>query len=338
LEKHLYNAAFAQKEYVAVLSESRSGIALPPADLQRIDAMLSPLIKRGQSLNHVYASHADALMVSEKSIYHYMDMGLFSAKSLDLPRKVRFRPRKSHHSSFKVEPACRKNRSFSDYCSFMRQHPDVPVVQLDSVEGRKGGKVLLTIHFVSSECMLAFLRDYNDAASVTYIFNSLYEDLGAAVFRRLFPVCLTDNGSEFSNPTAIELDNQHQQRTRIFYCDPSAPYQKGSAENNHALIRRVLPKGHPLDALTQEDINRVMSHVNAVKRLKLGNHSPYEVFTPSYFSRKTRSGALTAVSCKISLVSYAGIPLRQLHRLRLFADRNKFYKKNLFFYLRYCMP
>ena len=29
----------------------------------------------------------------------------------------------------------------------------------------------------------------------------------------------------------------------MFYCDANAPYQKGSCENNHELIRRIIPKG-----------------------------------------------------------------------------------------------
>ncbi len=67
----------------------------------------------------------------------------------------------------------------------------------------------------------------------------------------LLTTTLGDNGSEFSNPSAIELDLQGNQRTRIFYCDPQAPYQKGAAENNHSLIRRIIPKGTSLDCFTQ---------------------------------------------------------------------------------------
>ena len=56
----------------------------------------------------------------------------------------------------------------------------------------------------------------------------------------LFKVCLADNGTEFSNPRAIEYDRQGNLRTHIFYCDPSSPYQKGSAERNHEFIRLSL--------------------------------------------------------------------------------------------------
>lgn len=90
--------------------------------------------------------------------------------------------------------------------------------------------------------MLAFLRDYNDSQSVIDIFNRLYLELRPDRFMELFKVCLADNGSEFSNPSAIEFDDQCNRRTFVFYCDPSAPYQKGSAERNHEFIRCFIPK------------------------------------------------------------------------------------------------
>lgn len=93
--------------------------------------------------------------------------------------------------------------------------------------------------------MLAFLRDPNDALSVIDIFEKMYLELCPDRFQKLMPVLLADNGTEFSNPSAIELDRQENPRTRMFYYDHSAPYQKGSAECNHELIRCFFPKGPP---------------------------------------------------------------------------------------------
>jgi len=50
---------------------------------------------------------------------------------------------------------------------------------MDSVVGTKGGKVLLTIHFVESSLMLAFLRDANTSQSIIDIFNALDRILGS---------------------------------------------------------------------------------------------------------------------------------------------------------------
>ena len=130
--------------------------------------------------------------------------------------------------------------------------------------------------------MLAFRREYNDSQSVIDIFNQLYELLGHDQFTCLFRVCLPDNGSEFSNPKAIEFNDQQLRRTRIFYCDPSAPYQKGSAERNHEFIRMFIPKGTDIGLYNQAQINLMMDHINSYCRESLGNRSPYETFAFLY--------------------------------------------------------
>lgn len=282
LEKHLYSAAAAQNEYEMVRSETRSGICISEQEALQLDAFFSPLIRKGQSIHHICVSNPASVMFSEKTIYNYVDAGIFSARNIDLPRKVSYKPRKSAHDSFKVDKSCRVGRTYVDYLDFLSGWPDCPVVEMDSVVGRKGGKVLLTLHFVKTEFMLAFLRDRNTAASVFHVFESLYWELRPDRFMKLFPLLLTDNGSEFSDPYSIEMDDENNLRTRIFYCDPSAPYQKGAAENNHEFIRRILPKGTSFDELSQEDVSLMMNHINSYKRANLGDHSPYEMFRLFY--------------------------------------------------------
>ena len=154
---------------------------------------------------------------------------------------------------------------------------------MDTVIGKQGGKCLLTIHFVNTSFMLAFLREHNDAQSVIDIFNNLQKELTIDKFKELFPLILTDNGSEFSNPTEIEFDMKTGKlRTQIFYCHPSSPFEKGSCEVNHELLRRILPKGISFNNLNQEDINLIMSHINSYKRKKLNNESPYSIFSKLY--------------------------------------------------------
>lgn len=106
--------------------------------------------------------------------------------------------------------------------------------------------------------MLAFLRDANNSQSVIDIFEKLYPELRPDVFMTLMPLLLGDNSSEFSNPKALEFDRQGNRRTHVFYCDASAPYQKGSAERNHEFIRMFIPKGTPMENDTQEDISLMM--------------------------------------------------------------------------------
>ena len=277
LEKRLYSAKDAQKEYTQVLSESRTGTTLSEAEIRHLDELVSPLIRQKQSPHHICVTNLDSIMVSERTIYRLIDSRILTAMNIDLPRKVRFSARKQT-VHMKVDKACRINRDYKCYTSFMEEHPDTPVTQLDSVEGKKGGKVLLTIHFVKAEMMLAFLRDHNDSQSVIDIFEHLYTLFGHETFQNLFRVCLADNGSEFSNPKAIEFNALGIQRTRMFYCNPSAPYQKGSAERNHEFIRYFIPKCTDFEPYTLTDIKLMMDHINSYRRESLGNKSPYEMF------------------------------------------------------------
>lgn len=152
---------------------------------------------------------------------------LFDVRNIDLPRKVRFRERYKK-PEFKVDKGCRIGRSYKEFEHFMEQNPDIPVVQMDSVIGTVGGKCLLPIHFVEPSLMLAFLRDANTSQFVIDVFNALDRILGPELFEMLFPVILTDNGSEFSNPRAIEYRREapgrsSYHRTNVFYCDAGSP-------------------------------------------------------------------------------------------------------------------
>lgn len=69
---------------------------------------------------------------------------------------------------------------------------------------------------------------------------------------------------------------------KLFYCDSYCSCQKPHVERNHREIRRVLEHGTSFNALTQDDINLVMSHVNSYTREWLGNKSPYDVFVERY--------------------------------------------------------
>ena len=283
LKKLFYHAQEAHLRCREHISDSRSGILCNELDLERINALVTPLVKNGQSIHQIYESNRDELMCSEKTLYNYIDACLLDVRNIDLPRKVKYRPRYKK-PEFKVDRACRNGRTYKDFQAFMEKHPDATVVQMDSVCGNQGGKVLLTIHFVATSFMLAFIRDANTARSVTEIFDLLYRVLGHENFTKLFPVILTDNGSEFSDPLSIEFgpDRKSRRRTYVFYCDPSSPHQKGACEVNHELIRRIVPKGKSFDDYTQDDIFLMMDHINSYKRKKLNNRSPYDAFSFYY--------------------------------------------------------
>ena len=282
LEKSFYKAAYAQKEYSLTLSESRSGLNMTEEELAQINSIVSPLILNGQSIHHICASNPELITCCEKTLYRLADSGLLNAKNIDMVRKVRFRPRRKKSIELKVDKTCRIGRTYDDFLAFMKNNPDLPLTELDSVEGTKGGAVLLTVHCVTHKLQLAFKRSCNNAASVADAINWIYDTIGPELFTRIFPVLLCDNGSEFSDPKSLEFDKNGNLRTHVFYCNASSPHQKGSCENNHEFIRRIIPKGTDITPVSTAHIFLMMSHINSYGRPDLGDKSPYEAFSFMY--------------------------------------------------------
>lgn len=282
LRKQVYDAKEAQKAYETNRSDSRIGIDLTPEELRRLDDIITPLIRQGQSIHQICVNNADDIMCDERSIYNYVDAGILSVGNIDLPRKVRYRKRRKK-KVVHVDKLCHVGRTYEDFQKFMEKYPDLNVVEMDSVEGTRDSlKVLLTLFFRDCSLMLAFLREANTARSVTDIFNALYDKIGRETFMKLFPVILTDRGSEFTDPAAIEFDKDGNRRTYVFYCDPQRSSQKGSIEVTHEFIRRILPKGTSFKDLTQDQVNLMMSHINSYSRKKLNDRSAYQLFSFFY--------------------------------------------------------
>jgi IS30 family transposase len=98
---------------------------------------------------------------------------------------------------------------------------------MDTVKGvRESGKRLLTMIFRKNSVMLLFLMPDGTAESVKQVFDYLEYGLGIERFHRLFPVILTDNGSEFKKTAELEYDEDLLPRTSLYYCDPMVSWQK----------------------------------------------------------------------------------------------------------------
>jgi IS30 family transposase len=143
-EKHHYRAKVAQANYKDVLVSSREGIGISATQLNTLDGLISPLIIKGQSIAHIYSSHKHEIACSERTLYNYFDMNAFTARNIDLPRKVRYKPRKK----VKLPKKCasyRIGRTYEDFNAYLDSNPGTSVVEMDTVIGRKGEKVLLTL-------------------------------------------------------------------------------------------------------------------------------------------------------------------------------------------------
>jgi IS30 family transposase len=159
----------------------------------------------------------------------------------------------------------------------LKNQPNLNVVEMDVVEGVKGGKVFLTMMFRNCSLMLIFLLESKTQHEVERVFNEMMFFLGVEEFKKLFPVILTDGGSEFQNPYALESSIYSGKRTSIYYCDPYSSWQKGMLEKNHEYIRLVLPKGTSFNDLDHQDVMLLQDNINSEARDSLNGCSPFKL-------------------------------------------------------------
>ena len=287
LDKYFYRATRAEKDYRYHLSESRKGINMDENELFNLAYLICPLIRKGQSIYTILENHPE-INLSAKSIYNYIDAGYFKdfgVTNMTLRRKVIRRKRKVNTTKFKKrkESADYTGRTYADYLQYKLDNPDKSTTEMDTIYNNQSGPYIQTFIFENTGFMIGILHSEKTANSMSNALNKIQEKLTAEEYEKLFSLILSDRGTEFSKPIQFEVNKDTGEiKGKIFYCDPQHASQKPHVENNHILIRYILPKKTNLNFLTQEKLNLMFSHLNSTPRSILGGKTPYEVFTFLY--------------------------------------------------------
>lgn len=225
---------------------------MTPEELQELNNLISPIILKGQPLSHIFAVHADEIPVCRRTLYNYLDQRIFQARNIDLPRRVRYKKRRKKSEPRKgrnLQQVYRNKRTYVDFERFMEAHPDLDVVEMDTVKGgRDKGKCLLTLLFRSCSFMLVILMPDCTQRSVINAINSLTTALGI----------------------------RHTQNLCILLCSLRFQ-QKRTPGKNHEYIRYVIPKGRSIYRYTQDDISLMASHINSTASDSLNGAAPFDL-------------------------------------------------------------
>ena len=282
-----YKAKEAQINYETILKETREGIDMTLSDKCRVDVILKEGLDKGQSIAHIYHSNKDLIPCSESTLYRLINNGNTIAQRIDTRRQVKLKPRCKRKDKNKRDLGLFNNRTYGDFLVHISKHSPFYLVEYDTVVDDSNGahKTLLTIHFVSLHFMIIRLLDKKEASEIAKQFVYLRRRLSDDLYARMFGLGLTDRGSEFFCVDAIEgVIDDHKRLAHLFFCDSYSSYQKGALEENHTLLRYILPKGTSFNDLDQNKCDLIASHINSYYRKSI-NNTPYNLFV-AHFSNK----------------------------------------------------
>ena len=85
-----------------------------------------------------------------------------------------------------------------------------------------------------------------------------------------------DQGTEMRDWKHVRVDADID----IYFCDPHAPWQRGTNENTNGLLRQYFPKGSDLSVHSAADLDWVAAELNDRPRKRLGFARPIEQIGP----------------------------------------------------------
>lgn len=280
LDHYFYYAEKAHREYTETLIKSREGINITPNERKQIADIIVPLIKQGQSIYQILSAHPE-IKQCEKTIYNYIDLGVFNdfgIQNISLKEKVKRKIFKDKYKRRKTK-TCYEGKKYDDYLIFKEKHPGKLTTEMDTVMNSTSGPYIQTFIFEKTQFMIGILHKNKTSISMSSTIDYYQKNLNENLFSKLFGLLLTDRGSEFEKSELFSFNQETgEKRLDIFYCDRMASYQKPHVENNHNYVRDIIVNELPLNNITQDDLNLVFSHINSTPRESLNGKTPYEIF------------------------------------------------------------
>ena len=168
-------------------------------------------IPKKQSIDTII--HTNDLNISTSTAYRYIrDHQIPGIANIDLKRQVRYTQRSSsRHHPISID--------YDFLAALETAGPDVNVWEMDTIIGKKESDekcVLSLLHRRSNLQLYFFLRNKN-MFEVTYLFDTIKTFLGIELFREMFTMILTDNGTEFHDPLSLETDPETGEKLISIY-------------------------------------------------------------------------------------------------------------------------
>lgn len=278
-EHYVYKADYAQMVYEK--SVSNRGRNLKIGSDHEFAAYIEHMIKNEKYSPEALVQHMKnegihfSTSLCFKTIYNYLDMGLFlNVSNKDLASKKEKAKKKKEGS--RVALNNRKGRSIEERPETVKDRDRYGHWEMDTVVGGQGkGKSCLLVlsERMTREEIIVKMKN-KKASSTVHALNMLEKRYGSRVFREKFKTITCDNGVEFLDSKGIEKSRYTKEnRTTLYYCHPYSSWERGTNENINRMIRRFFPKGINFDEVTKQQIAVVEAWINNYPRKILGGLS-----------------------------------------------------------------
>jgi len=206
--------------------------------------------------------------LSTKTFYNWIDDGLVKVKNIDLLLKVRRKPK-----NVRRERKKKLGKSIEERPAITETREEFGHWEGDGIVGKGQQGHLISLVERKLGIGLLFNAGSREQEKIVEIIDSLQEEYGV-YFKEIFKTITLDNGSEFSNSTAIERGG----RTEVYYAHPYSSFERGTNENWNGIVRRFIPKGSSFDKLTDKDIQRINHYINTLPRKRFGYKTPLDLW------------------------------------------------------------
>ncbi|WP_199777758.1 IS30 family transposase [Lysinibacillus sp. FJAT-14745] len=275
--KHIYMTQYLAETGQAV-TDRNVARSRKPLKFERVKAFL--VFVDGLLLDRTKTMSLDAIvglaklrglfspeeMVSTKTLYHYIELGLLKTRNSDLLLKVRRntkRTKKTHRPNKTV-----LGKSIEERPDSVESREEFGHFEIDSVVGHKDKEddVLLTLIERKTRREFIVKMDGKDADSVNYALSSVLKEFGEYA-STVFKSITADNGSEFAG-----LSEMFGDRIDIYFTHPYSSWERGTNENHNGIIRRFIPKGHAIEDYSRTQIHMVEEAMNNQEKCLTTRH------------------------------------------------------------------
>ena len=211
-------------------------------------------------------------MICTKTLYNYIDAGIFSGISNKNLWEKRKRKKRGYRPIARVSRTNRTARRITQRPEEVNNRLEYGHWEGDCVKGHRGTKAsLLTLTERKTLEEIIIKLEQATQEDVRKAIDALEKKYGAE-FKLKFKTITFDNGSEFLGWKALEVSllEPKKQRTITYFAHAYSAWERGTNENSNRIIRRFIPKGVDIADFSHIEIKRIQRWMNNYPRRILG--------------------------------------------------------------------